>query len=169
MASGDGALRSGLVSRFALTNTTTKTTTGPYATLGAAQSATIRHVEPDDDWIIMEMAGDTGSGTLVDRGTGPLDEYDLEPDPLTDADLEFLGRVSYTLGNNTLNGKEKDLVLPKLVAFLQAGHRPNADLLEEHLVVLGKREKVAKQVRQMYEGLLAGKGYRKTTGVVVRL
>ena len=101
------------------------------------------------------------------------DDYDdLVDDPDEVVDLEGLSTETMKrldmlmsfIGRNVIAGKEKVAAVKRLRTIANSDDRPNPATIEAFAERAGKRDKVARQLRVVYEGLLGGKGFRDTGG-----
>ncbi len=68
------------------------------------------------------------------------------------------------IGRNVIAGKEKVAAVKRLRTIANSDNRPSPATIEAFAERAGKRDKVARQLRAVYDGLLAGKGFRDTGG-----
>ena len=101
------------------------------------------------------------------------DDYDdLVDDPDEVVDLEGLSTETVNrldmlmsfIGRNVIAGKEKVAAVKRLRTIANSDDRPNSATIEAFAERAGKRDKVARQLRAVYDGLLGGKGFRDTGG-----
>lgn len=71
-----------------------------------------------------------------------------------------LDSLMFFIGEHAIAGKEKVDAVRKLRCIVYSGDRPSPAMIEAFALRAGKRDTVARQLRTVYEGLLAGKGFR---------
>jgi hypothetical protein len=75
-----------------------------------------------------------------------------------------LDSLMFFIGRNVVAGKEKVYAVQKLRGVILSRTPPSPATIEAFALRAGKREKVARQLRALYEGLVAGKRFRDTSG-----
>lgn len=93
------------------------------------------------------------------------EKIDLEG--LDDETKRILDSLMFFLGRNVVAGKEKVDAVHKLRRIAALGNPPSPATIEAYAIRDGKRPKVARQLRTVYEGVLAGKGFRDTSGRLI--
>lgn len=104
---------------------------------------------------------------LYDDDIGFFDEDDVvDLDGLGAETVATLDSLMFFVGRNVIAGKEK-VAVRRLRGLIASGERPSPATIEAFALRAGKREKVARQLRTVYEGLLSGKGFRDTGGRLI--
>lgn len=102
---------------------------------------------------------------LYDDDIGFFDEDDVvDLGSLGAETVATLDSLMFFVGRNVIAGKEKVAAVRRLRGLIASGERPSPATIEGFALRTGKREKVARQLRTVYEGLLAGKGFRDHGG-----
>jgi hypothetical protein len=86
-----------------------------------------------------------------------------------EAVAKALDSVLFFGGNNSfLGGGEKKDAVRRLRSLVADGHRPSPDTIESYALASGKTgHKGARRLREFYEGILAGKGFRDYDGRLI--
>ena len=101
------------------------------------------------------------------------DDYDeLLDDPEEVVDLDGLSAETVKtldwlmsfIGRNVIAGKDKVAAVPRLRCIAESSNPPSPATIAAFALRAKKTEKVARQLRKVYEGLLDGKGFRDTGG-----
>lgn len=102
---------------------------------------------------------------LYDDDIGFFDEDDVvDLGGLGAETVATLDSLMFFVGRNVIVGREKVAAVRQLRGLIASGERPSPATIEAFALHAGKRDKVARQLRTVYEGLLAGKGFRDHGG-----
>lgn len=88
-----------------------------------------------------------------------FDEDDVKLDELDELAVKILASLMFLIGSNTINGKEKTWAIMRLRQLIELDGAPNPATVEAFSLRAGKQPKIARKLRQVHEGLLAGRTF----------
>lgn len=80
-----------------------------------------------------------------------------------DSMTEIFESLMFLIGRNAIAGQDKVLAVTKLRRIVALDGGISSEMIEQLAVQAGKSTKVARQLREIHQGLVSGKGFLDTS------